>query len=158
MMTLEAATFSQLDPQATEDQIAALEHDLGVRFPDELRRALPRCHSGSPSPQMVISVDYPGVGKTETTVARFLSVAPDSSYFVGRKLQSLLHQGLAPSGVVPFAIEGGGEVFALDYRNPDVPPAVVYLALGAAVDESDADHLVPIAPTFAAFLDVLVPA
>jgi cell wall assembly regulator SMI1 len=155
-MSLDATTFDQLDPEATEEQVAAVEQTLGIRFPERLRRAFPVCHSGSPTPQMLISVNYPGVGMTETTVARFLSLLPESAYYIGRKLENLRREGLVPDRVVPFAVEGGGDAFALDYHE-SAEPAVVYLALGAAEDDSDDAHLVAVAPSFDAFLETLTP-
>lgn len=157
MSLLDDVTYDQLDGAADERQIEAVERALAVRFPPELRRVLPRCHSGTPHPQLVVDVDYPGVGVTRTTVGQFLSLASGSWDFVLAARDRLRREGLVPEGVVPFALDGGGDLFALDYRGEASEPAVVYVALEAAQEGDEHAHMVPLASSFAAFVRGLVP-
>jgi len=147
-------TWTDRKPEATEEMIAAVERELGIRYPDDFRKMAPTIHGAEPSSS---SFAYQNrfIGRVGTSFSVVLSFNPSSSYYVLDSGRPHTREGILPPGVVPFGEDGGGDLMAFDFRkDPDHPP-VVYVAITEADDEGGDGHVYPLAPSFTEFLSML---
>lgn len=120
------------------------ERQWGVFFPDDYRECARMCHGGRPR-RNAFAFDDPEIGRMESCVGVLLSFSendPESIFATCERLRSLL-----PVGAVPIADDGGGDFVCLDYSR-GTPPSIGYWHHGA-------DCLIPLAPNFTAFLEML---
>lgn len=146
-------TWKYREPEATEAMIAEVEQELGIRYPDDFRRAAPGIHGAGPE-QSSFSYQNRFIGRVGTSLGRVLSFSPTSSFYVLRKVRNL-DEGLRPDGVIPFGVDGGGDLMAFDFRKDPEHPPVVYIAITEADDEGGDGHVYPLASSFTEFLSML---
>lgn len=141
-------------PGAPEAMIADVEAQLGVRFPDEYRAIVKTCQRGYPVERDGFQVRQ-GKRTTGACLGCLLMVDPAAtSDSIIPTLASVRIDDQIPDNVIPFGAVGNGDLICFDYRHTDgdaVP--VVYWDHEWDKDES----VFPLAPTFAAFLDMLEP-
>ena len=136
-----------LDP-VSESEIAAVEQQLGIRFPASYKEAVLTCHGGSPL-RGTFDVPDEEIGLITTGLGMLLTFNEDDA-------ESVIdtHRVLAdrlPVGVIPFAIEGGGDYIAFDYQQRNGEPAVVYWSH----EKDAADAITPLAGSFDEFTALL---
>ena len=110
------------DP-VSESEIAAVEQQLGIRFPASYKEAVLACHGGSPR-RRKFDVPDQEIGFFTTGLGMLLTFNEDDAESVMDTHRMLADR--MPAGIIPFAIEGGGDYMAFDYRTADREPAVVY--------------------------------
>jgi len=142
------------EPEATEAMIVAVEHRLGIQYPADFRSGVRGFHGATPSPSR-FSYQHRGIGRVGTAIGCILSFDPASSAYVIPTVESHVREGILPVGVVPFGEDGGGDLMAFDFRKDADNPPVVYVAISDAEEEGER-HIYPLAPSFSAFLDMLV--
>ena len=142
---------------ATQEQIAAVERSLGVRYPEDFRALAPAIHGASPSPDEFALVYPRNRRRSGGFISVVLSFDPGTGYdFVLKLVEAQRRDGVLPAGVVPFGKDGGGDMVAFDFRRDPVNPPVVYVAsTNASDDEGDEGHIVPLADSFTGFLAML---
>jgi len=153
MNTTGTIEWSSAKPRATDDMIATVEKQLGIHYPADFRVLAPTIHDSRPS-LVTFFYNHRGLGRVGSSFSYVLSFNPTSSAYVPRKMANL-ESGLIPAGVVPFGIDGGGDLMAFDFRQDADNPPVVYVAISDAEEEGER-HIYPLAPSFSAFLDMLV--
>ena len=132
---------------ATDEEIRAVEMSIGVGFPDDYRQFLSIADGGMP---VESDFDLADVGKQVVAVGTFLGVGTgDGIYHLPAAVRVL--SGRMPRGVVPIAMGPGGDFVALDYRVGGATTVVYW----HHEREGSPNELSPVAPTFAAFLDLL---
>jgi cell wall assembly regulator SMI1 len=136
-----------LDP-VSESKIAAVEQQLGIRFPASYKEVVLACHGGSPR-RGNFDVPDEEIGPITTGLGMLLTFEDDD-------VESVIdtHRTLAdriPAGVIPFAIEGGGDYIAFDYRSESGEPSVVYWSH----EKDSADAVTQLAGSFAEFTALL---
>lgn len=141
-------TWEDCEPGASSALIADVEAQLGVRFPDDFRALVQTCQGGTPVERSVFRV-HVRQRTMGSGLGALLKIETISDDLTGLRLDDQI-----PDRVIPFAEVGNGDFICFDYRSPDgdaIP--VVYWAHEWNKDES----VFPLAPTFAAFLDMLEP-
>lgn len=128
----------------TASQIDGLELLLGVKLPESYRALLARyngAYGGAKFP--VPGTEYPG------SIGLWCSVLPWDPESVWGIL-NIWEANHLPRALVPFGIDGGGDVLCFDYRESEAPSVVVWYH-----ELSGADGVHQIAPSFTDFLKVL---
>jgi hypothetical protein len=143
------------EPGAPEAMIADVETQLGVRFPDEYRAIVRTCQRGYPVERRRFQVRQ-GDHTTGSALGCLLMIDPSvESDSMLRTLANIRIDDQIPDDIIPFGAVGNGDLICFDYRNADGGAvSVVYWDHGWDKDES----VFPLAPTFAAFLDMLEPS
>ena len=146
-------TWSGCRPEADDQTIDQLEHQVGVRFPPDFRQVMKLCHGGTPEERCEFDYQHPQLGTVGSGIGAMLRLPleeEDLESIVGTI--AMLDDQL-PDGLIPFATDGGGDFMCLDYRHDSNQPPVVYWA-----HEEDKDASVfPLADSFSEFLDMLIP-
>ncbi|MBV9070687.1 MAG: SMI1/KNR4 family protein [Acidobacteria bacterium] len=106
----------------SESEIAAVEQQLGIRFPASYKEAVLACHGGSPL-RGTFDVPDEEIGLITTGLGMLLTFNEDDAESVVDTHRVLADR--LPASVIPFAIEGGSDYIAFDYRSGN-EPAVVY--------------------------------
>lgn len=140
-MTPDELTWFEPPQVVDEAAIAAVEHAVGVRFPADYRDFARRFQGGVP-----LESDFPLPDPRQHTgsVGMFLSLAFDDVDSVVRAHGDLSDR--LPERVIPIAVDGGGDYMCLDLRSGS--GAVVYW-------HHERDEFTGVAPSFAAFIDML---
>lgn len=134
-------TYAEPWPPATDAEIEAYEAELGVRLPRdfvEVARAHPHAE---PEPA---SLDIPGYGGTAVDcLLHFHDDHRDN--LLSRRW--LVQDGLG-EGLVPFALDIGGDLYCFDYRaGAEAPRGVGYWSVSTGY--------LPLADSFTAFVGLL---
>lgn len=137
----------------SEEAVAAVENHFGIRFPKDFRSAFPSIHGASPAPSKFY-LTSPRIGRMGTSLGAMLSLAPESMYYVPTVADAHEGEGILPRKVVPFGIDGGGDLVAFDFRADAANPTVVYVAIASSEEHSDR-HIIPLAESFTEFLNML---
>lgn len=126
---------------ATDAAVRAAEDALRVFLPADFL-AIARVRQGAaPCPN---GIDLPN--GFVTGVAHLLHFA-DSPFVSNIVAARFPVEGLIEKGVIPFAVDSGGDLFCFSYRQDyDAPPVVHWSVDGDAL---------PLAPSFTAFLGLL---
>lgn len=140
-------------PPPTDDEIAQVERTLGVRFPADYLAILRVAHGGGPAPSSFTYVD-PHLGPVGSGLHLLLTFVPGDGDSILAAVSSFRIDDRLPDGVVPFAMDGGGDLMAFDYRR-SATPTVCYVATGAASDDEPDRHVYPLAASFTAFVAML---
>lgn len=126
---------------APEADVRAAERALRVPLPADFR-AVAQAHPGArPEPSGILLP-----GGFGTAVEGLLHFSADEGWGNILSHQFLLQDVLA-KGVIPFALDIGHDVFCFNYRDDYDRPSVVFWGQGFGQ--------LPVAPNFAAFLDLL---
>jgi hypothetical protein len=142
-------TWEDCKPGAPSALIADVEAQLGVKFPDDFRALVQTCQGGTPVERSVFPVRI----RQRTMTSGLGALLPIET--ISDDLTGLRFDDQIPDGVIPFAEVGNGDFICFDYRNADADAVpVAYWDHGKNKDES----VFPLAPTFAAFLDMLEPS
>lgn len=129
-----------------EEQIVALEAELGVKLSESYRRFLKENNGGRPSPDVV---DVVGLSGSPTDIQIFFGI--------GRKFKSsdllwnysLIKERCSSRHVLPIACDSGGNPFCLEISD-GVTTEVLYCDLdGSVCDYYD------VAPDFSSFVDMI---
>ena len=134
------------------------EHErvLGMKFPGDLREVLQRCHGGHPVEKAVFWFEHPDpdLGRMGSGIGALVTLDPlDGGDDMLGIVQTLREYQDLPSGIVPFATDGGGDYICLDYRKDTDHPTVVYWAHEADPGQS----IAYLADSFTDFLGILEP-
>jgi cell wall assembly regulator SMI1 len=142
-------------PGAPEALIADVEARLGVRFPDEYRAIVQKCQRGYPVERRRFQVRQDR-HTTGSSLGCLLMVDPAvESDSMLPTLANIRIDDQIPDNVIPFGAVGNGDLICFDYRRPVDGGAVPIVYWD---HEKDKDESVfSLAPTFAAFLDMLEP-
>jgi hypothetical protein len=132
------------DPSIQMARIAQVERELGVTFPEDYKDCVQRCSGGSPAKDE-FAFDDPDVGFMGGCVGILLSLAPDHDDSIVETYKLLAP--FLPVGAIPISDDGGGDFVCLDYSKGG-SPTIGYWHHGFP-------SLVPLAPTFSDFLDML---
>ena len=136
----------------SDEQVRAVENDLGCEFPNRYRELMMQCHGAQPKVpgQADFRIDVDNTSM-QTFLGGFLPlVHPESSTLV-----DVYHTFLVAADhdwsphVVPFATTGDGDYFCFDYRRDPTQPRVVYFAH----EYFYRTGFVNIAETYSAFVD-----
>ena len=137
-----------------EHVIRGAEELLGVAFPADYRTCVRENHGASPEPSGYL---IPNKSRPSgNAVGSLLTLDPYAPGNVFAVISGLAYDAQLPSGLVPVADDGGGDLVCLDYRlcGPQGSPSVAYWCH----ELEGPDGLVPLAPSFTAFLASLLPA
>jgi cell wall assembly regulator SMI1 len=139
--------WQKCGPPLSEEAVHTIEERLGVSFPPDYRACVKQCDGGWPKPRYF---DYPdpSLGPVESCIGRFLSLDENREGNILAVVGWLSEQ--LPPGVVPIANDPGGDYVCFDYRSGATPTVVYWMH-----EESGDEAIVPLAPTFSAFLDRL---
>lgn len=128
--------------------VVAVENRLGVTLPQDFVAIAKQCHGGHPRQNRFV-YENPDMGPVATCFAELLSF--DLTYKDNIVETRDYLSNWLPSGIIPFAADGGGDYICFDYRRSETSPTVLYWA-----HEWDlADSLIPLCATFSDFLDLL---
>lgn len=128
----------------SEEVIDRAQRLFGVVLPPDYRDCLRVCHGGRPA-KNAFAFEDPDVGRMESCIGVLLSYSDDDPESIFAAFESL--KPSLPEGVVPISDDGGGDFVCLDFSRGS-PPRVGYWHHGE-------DSLVPLAPTFSAFIGML---
>lgn len=131
-------------PPITPARFDEVQTELGVVFPDDYKECVRRCNGGRPLKNAFVVQD-PDIGRSVSGIGVLLSFAEDDSENI-LKTYRLLSPFL-PKGAIPVSDDGGGDFVCLDYSSGG-SPTVGYWNHGES-------ELVPLAPSFSEFLDLL---
>ena len=102
--------FENQDRLVTAKEIDGVETDLGMRFPNSLKKLFIENNGGSPIPYVLHTQDH------YTTVSETLPLLSDEGR--GTAVESyktlILERNLVPSKLFPFAVDSGGDYFFVD--------------------------------------------
>ncbi|EEF59168.1 SMI1/KNR4 family protein [Pedosphaera parvula] len=102
--------FENQDTPVSLAEIQSLEAELGIRFPDSLKKLFLENNGGSPIPYVLRTEDH------YTTVSETLPMK--SSKGRGTAIDSyktlVLKRNLVPRQLFPFAVDSGGDYFFVD--------------------------------------------
>lgn len=132
------------DPRPASDAaVRQAQDELKVTLPSDFL-AVARVHQGAaPVPA---GIDLPNGFGTAVDHLFHFEDSPFVSNIVAAAFPLL---DVLDEGIVPFAADVGGDFFGFDYRADTDDPPVVFWSVDWGV--------VPLAPTFTAFLDMLRP-
>ena len=138
-------------PPLPESVVRGAELILGYVLPSSYRSLVQQWPSGHPDRS-----DFPvqGGGRRGSwisCVGVLLSLDPRHTDNVFECLKNLAIDDQLPDGLLPVSDDGGGDLICLDYRHNSSAPEVVYWAHELSGEEA----VVPIAPSFDAFLELL---
>lgn len=126
----------------TDAQVRAVEKELRVRLPADFL-AVAKAHPGArPQPADILLPG--GFGTSVLGLLHFGDDGPPISNILS--CQWLLRDVLQ-KGVIPFAQDIGHDVFCFNYRKDYDNPSVLFWGQGFGA--------IPLAPSFAAFLELL---
>lgn len=126
----------------TPEEIGSLEHDWGVRFPEEYKR-IAAIHQGMTPEAPVFDVD-----KGTDVFNTLLTIQEDErwqAHSARRAFEALRPH--VPTGIYPFADTPGGQYVCFDYRNTPAQPRIVLVTVEMDIH--------PIAGSFSEFLEKL---
>jgi cell wall assembly regulator SMI1 len=138
---------------ASPFDIARVEASLGVRFPEDYRRAVMEHQGEVPHPNLF---DFVEEGRKTTTVMGFLlhflgdAGEEERDYHILENYRA--RRNILPSGVVPFSQDPGGNPIAFDFRRSASRPTVVFVNHEAA---GEGERVWPVAATFSELLGKL---
>lgn len=108
----------------TASDLAQLEHDWGVKLPEEYKSLVSAYQGMTPEP----AVFNVGRGTDVFNVLLTLkSYKGRESYSVERAYELL--KPLVPAGLFPFATTAGGEFLCFDYRTSSDQPQIVFVTV-----------------------------
>lgn len=142
------------EPPAGEQMILAVEDAIGSRYPSDFRAVAGTIHGATTPRDSAFKFTHPRRGRMTGGFDQILSLDPDSIYYVGKTIAALRTERILPVGVVPFAMDAGGDLVAFDTRIS--PPSIVYVATSAA-NEDDETHIFHVTDSFTSFLHMLEP-
>ncbi len=148
MMNIEGIDWIDCEPGASDQALAELERRIEHRLPDDYRRFVQTCQSGSPTNRMRVRYRLRG-REWITSLGAMLKIAEDASDGIVRKMQRLAVDDQLPPDVIPFGEVGNGDLFAFRYEG-ETPSVVLWLH-----DVNEDESLVTIAPSFTEFLGLL---
>ena len=130
------------DPRPASDTVVRQAQDeLEVSLPSDFL-AVAQTHQGAvPVPA---GIDLPNGFSTAVDHLLHFEDSPFVSNIVAAMFPLL---DVLDEGIIPFAADVGGDFFCFDYRTDDDHPSVVFWSVDWGV--------VPLAPNFAAFLNML---
>lgn len=139
--------FSDPSP-ATEADVISIETAIGIRFPPDYLDFVKTFGGGAPNES---DFEFPdkSVGVFHAAVGEFLTALPEHPLNIlscTRRTEGL------PMRLVPFAIDGGGNLICFDYRS--VGLQISFLHHGRC---GFPDEISFVAPSFARFVDMLHP-
>ena len=142
-MNKDVEWFFSHEPVGEQD-IAAIESLLNIRFPKDYIECAKNNHGGNPSHQI-----YDFDGHQEAVLNSLLSLNPRESNYI-LDVYNNVKDRLA-NGVYPFADDPFGNLICFDYRNNDDISAVVFWD-HELCHESLEKAINPICKTFTEFL------
>ena len=130
-------------------RIEEVEAKLGYVFPKDFRAFIGDHHGGKPDREQ-FWYDDPVHGRYGSCLGALLSF--DLGY-EGNIVDSRtwVEEERLAARVIPFARDGGGDAMCFDFRDDPENPTVVYWCH----DKEPEIAIVPLAPTFTAFLEML---
>ncbi|HWM92810.1 MAG TPA: SMI1/KNR4 family protein [Thermoanaerobaculia bacterium] len=137
-------------PPAGRDDVAALERELGVGLPEDYVAVALHHHGGRPAKRLL---DFGGEKEKVFQSLLGLRADPDNPGRTVLESHRNLRQNLADAadpGIVPFADDPAGNLYAFDYRGGE-PPSVVYWDHELAAEDPES-ALTPVAGSFTELL------
>lgn len=140
-------------PVAEHDAVEAFEREKGLTLPSSYKEIV-RSNDGATCERPYVRVMNTATGRNEDSY--FGSLIPFSdrgAEFSSVPNLNVPENEVIPRGLIAFGEEGGGYLWAFDYRDPSVgaePPVVLINR-----DNDDAHYVLAVAPTFDAFLAML---
>jgi hypothetical protein len=104
--------------------LTQLEHEWGVRLPEEYKALVSAYQGMSPEPAVF------DVGRGNNVFTVLLTIKEHEgreSYSVTSAYEVL--KPLVPEGIFPFASTAGGEFLCFDYRNCSEQPQIVFITV-----------------------------
>jgi hypothetical protein len=124
-MTKENLIWSGVHSRINRSDIQLVENRFGIQFPEDFIEIVLQYHGGFPRPNRFVYQDYEK-GPVRSSLAELLSF--DLSYRdnIINTYEYLEHQ--LPTGVIPFADDGGGDYICFDFGSTrdSSTPKVVY--------------------------------
>jgi cell wall assembly regulator SMI1 len=147
-------TWEGCEPPVDDEGIQEIERALGVEFPSSFREIIQSCHGGTPVERREFFYRDPTIGKMASGLGALLTLNLDDELSgILETVHSMTSTGRLPDKVIPFAEDGGGDLICLDYREDPDHPKVVYWSH----EEEPERSIIPLADSFAEFLDELLP-
>lgn len=107
---------------ASNAHIAVVESAIGYRLPDDFREFSKSYSGGSPN-ETDFEFSDSDTRVFYASVGEFFTLSPeDDRNHVGKMQRTEFF----PSGLVPFAGDGGGNYICFDFRSDGIDPAVVF--------------------------------
>jgi cell wall assembly regulator SMI1 len=147
-MTGESLTWFDVPSPASDDHIAAVESAIGYRLPDDFREFAKSYSGGSPNETDFEFFDS-DTGTFYASVGEFLTLSPEDDRNLVRWMQ---RTEFFPSGLVPFAGDGGGNYTCFDFRSDGISPPVVFWHSGRRGLDNEVSF---VAKTFSDFVELL---
>ncbi|MDA7980817.1 MAG: SMI1/KNR4 family protein [Pirellulales bacterium] len=147
-MAGESLTWFDAPSPASDEDIAATESAIGNRFPDDYRDFAKSYSGGLPNETDFEFAD----AETETfhaSVGEFFTLSPDDDRNLVRWME---RTEFLPSGLVPFAGDGGGNYICFDFRSGSNSPSIVFWHSGRRGLDSEVSL---VAKTFSDFVELL---
>ena len=129
---------------ATEQEVQAVEHSLGIRFPEDFRQIAMAHHGQTPTPSTFKIIK-------NASIFNNLFVFRDEPKYASLLHHHQLDEEYVPAGVYSFATDPSGNGICFDYRaSADAPSVAFYDA------EQEGDEAITfLANSFTEFLDSL---
>lgn len=105
--------FVEPEESPTEEQVAAYERELGLRFPPALKAHYRSANGGSPEPYVYEDENV------DTVVSRCLPLRRGRLSAIGVYEDLVLKKALVPKHLFPLALDGGGDIFFVDCSSED---------------------------------------
>jgi hypothetical protein len=143
----ESLSWFSLPSPATDEQIAAVERVVQKRFPDDFREFVKRFSGGAPN-ETDFEFSDGRDGTFFASAGQFLTFIPDDRNYV---LACVNRTEFFPADLLPFAVDGGGNLTCLDFRFSE-SPSVVFWHCGR---RGLTDEISPVARDFTEFIGLL---
>lgn len=138
--------FDQPSP-ASEDEVVAVERDLGYKLPNDYREFAKRFSGGSPN-ETDFEFSDDEVGTFHASASEFFNLHVNDDRNVVRWMK---RTEFFPADLVPIAGDGGGNYVCLDYRSAS-NPIVVFWHNGRRGMTNETSF---VAKTFSEFIELL---
>ncbi len=111
-------------PLTDDTYIEQTEKELGIIFPNSFKEIVRKYDGGIPNKPAFVCIDY----RSHKIIGAFYHLGYMNPEEIGSVSDiSSISGEILPSGVIPFAEDGGGNATCFDYRkNPENPEIVYY--------------------------------
>ncbi len=157
---MESNEFTKCEKILTEADIETVEMELGIRFPDEVKRHYLRFNGGRPERTLWVypAGDYDDVEVRDFIPMRYAKKFGDDPAFTaeGRAREGWAEKKL-PTTLFPFAFDWGGNYFCINLENGEVSYFVRDVwSENISVEKNLEINTKPVTTSFESFVKALV--
>jgi hypothetical protein len=147
-MAGEFLTWFDAPSPESDEHVASVENAIGYRLPDDYREFAKSYSGGSPH-ETDFEFSDSETGTFCASVGEFFTLSPDDDRNLLRWME---RTEFFPTGLVPFAGDGGGNYICFDFRSDTNSPSIVFWHSGRRGLENEVSC---VAKTFSDFVDLL---